>query len=552
MPSRHDAIETWTAGAQRVWRAAQQLATATSASELAVEHILWGLLSEENRAAEQLNQAGVTLASIPAEWGPPAEPVGPTETDRERGDDLPRHDLVEAVLIEARTEAFLQGPEVELGTEHLLIGLCRVPSNVSDWLNRFDVLRGRERSAGIERGSVASRRRNGNDVVTDHKNEEAAPVFGLRGDPARDRSASEQDERHGDWRLNWRDPTPSDLSDTYRILDAAANRAREGLRVAEDFVRWAWNDGFLSQQLKECRHEFADSLRRLSPGSLTSARDTHGDVGTEIEAADEYRRQSPLDVATASLKRVEEALRSLEEYSKVIDTDVARRFEQLRYRLYTLEKAILTTSAARLRLADQRLCLLATESLCHHGIGPAILESLEAGVRMVQLREKSLPDRELVALARRLRGWTKDFDALFIVNDRPDIAVLANADGVHVGQDDLTVSAARKIVGPEKLVGVSTHSLEQARRAVLDGADYLGVGPVFPSSTKTFEHFPGLDFVREAAEISLPWFAIGGITRQNVGLLRSAGAARIAVSGAICGEVRPGEAARDLLAALRD
>ena len=134
------------------------------------------------------------------------------------------------------------------------------------------------------------------------------------------------------------------------------------------------------------------------------------------------------------------------------------------------------------------------------------------------------------------------------MNDRPDIAVLAEADGVHIGQDELTVSEARRIVGPERLIGVSTHTIEQARQAVLDGADYLGVGPTFPSGTKSFESFAGLEFIRQvAAEITLPWFAIGGIDAKNLATVLDAGASRIAVSGAILTATDPCAAAAELL-----
>ena len=138
------------------------------------------------------------------------------------------------------------------------------------------------------------------------------------------------------------------------------------------------------------------------------------------------------------------------------------------------------------------------------------------------------------------------------MNDRPDLAVLAEADGVHVGQDELSVREARRIVGPQRLVGVSTHTLEQARQAVLDGADYLGVGPCFATSTKSFDQLAGLDFVRQvAAEITLPWFAIGGISLANIAAVRAAGASRVAVSGAICSSPTPGTAAADLIEQLR-
>ncbi len=337
--------------------------------------------------------------------------------------------------------------------------------------------------------------------------------------------------------------------DTLRILDAAANRAREGLRVVEDWLRFALDDRHLTELAKTCRHDLAAALRPLEPFGLIAARDTLHDVGTGVRAPSETRRDSPRDVLIANLKRSQEALRTLEEFAKVISADAGESLGQLRYRLYTLEKAILQTEASRRNLAGRDLYLLVTASACRRGAEAAILESVPAGVSIVQVREKQMPDRELLAHARRVREWTKTAGALFIMNDRPDLAVLADADGVHVGQEELPVREARRIVGPARLVGVSTHTIEQARQAVLDGADYLGVGPVFPSGTKRFDSFAGLEFVRQAAaEITLPWFALGGITPDNVANVRTAGATRLAVSGAICGAERPAEAAAALRA----
>jgi thiamine-phosphate pyrophosphorylase len=153
---------------------------------------------------------------------------------------------------------------------------------------------------------------------------------------------------------------------------------------------------------------------------------------------------------------------------------------------------------------------------------------------VIQLREKQRSDRDVVAAARTLRKLTEGTDTTLIVNDRPDIARIVSADGVHVGQDELSVADARSIVGPDPLVGVSTHSMEQARQAVIDGADYIGVGPVFASRTKSFEEFVGLDLVRDVvSEIGIPVFPIGGITIDRVKGLRTVGATRVAVSSEI-------------------
>ncbi len=337
---------------------------------------------------------------------------------------------------------------------------------------------------------------------------------------------------------------------TIRILDAAANRASEGLRVVEEFARFGLNDAHLSRLLKECRHELAGVLAAIPESSRLASRDTLGDVGTAISTASEYRRGSLIDVARASFKRVQEALRTLEEYSKLIGPNPAElspRFEQLRYRLYTAEKAVFRTHLSRERLRDCQLYLLVTASACVAGCETVVRSAVAGGVTIIQIREKEMSDREFLAHARQVRQWTRDADALMVVNDRPDIAVLADADGVHVGQDELSVSDARQIVGPDLIVGVSTHSIEQARQAVLDGADYLGVGPTFPSTTKSFETFAGLPFVQQvASEIQLPWFAIGGIQSGNIPKVVAAGARRIAVSGAILASNDPQRAASEL------
>jgi thiamine-phosphate pyrophosphorylase len=139
-----------------------------------------------------------------------------------------------------------------------------------------------------------------------------------------------------------------------------------------------------------------------------------------------------------------------------------------------------------------------------------------------------------------------------ILNDRPDIAVLAEADGVHLGQTDMKVREARRIVGERMLIGVSTANMGQLQQAVLDGASYVGVGPAFPSETKSFAKLAGLPYVREALiETSLPAFAIGGVNAVTVAALVEAGARRIAVSQAICGSDDPRRTARELRQALR-
>ncbi|HVK17943.1 MAG TPA: thiamine phosphate synthase, partial [Fimbriiglobus sp.] len=344
---------------------------------------------------------------------------------------------------------------------------------------------------------------------------------------------------------------PTEQLDAGRVVDANLNRAREALRVLEDYCRFVLNDQVLTAQVKGMRHDLAAATGDLPAAVLLAARDTPGDVGTTVTATGEYERASPARVAAVNLKRLQEALRSVEEYGKVFGEGLGRQAEAVRYRAYTLERALVRGATIRDRLADARLYVLLTGSQCTAAMDWTVAEAAAGGARVFQLREKTLPDGELLRRARDLRRWTRAAGALFIVNDRPDLARLAEADGVHLGQDDLLVAAARRVVGADALIGVSTHTPEQVRRAVLDGADYLGVGPTFPSRTKSFDHFPGLDFVRfAAAETSLPTFALGGISLVNVHQVREAGGTRVAVSAAIAQADDPATVARQLVSAL--
>lgn len=341
-------------------------------------------------------------------------------------------------------------------------------------------------------------------------------------------------------------PDAADLG-AARVLDANLNRVREALRVLEDYCRFVLDDAFLTNELKSARHDLAEAAKRIPASLLLAGRDTTRDVGTSATAEGEYRRTSPRDVAAVNFKRLQESLRSLEEFGKLLGPELGRELEAIRYRTYTLERALAVGVAARGKLADARLHVLLTGAQCTASLDWTIEQAAAGGAAVFQLREKELSDRELLERARNVRRWTREAGALFIMNDRPDIARLADADGVHLGQDDLPVMEARRILGPDALIGVSTHSIEQLRRAILDGADYLGIGPTFPSKTKSFEAFPGLDFIRAAsAESTLPMFALGGIGPNNVAEVVAAGAQRIAVSSCIAAADDPEPVARVL------
>lgn len=180
---------------------------------------------------------------------------------------------------------------------------------------------------------------------------------------------------------------------------------------------------------------------------------------------------------------------------------------------------------------------------------PVLAATLDNGVDIVQLRDKELGDAELVEAARLFRRLADVHGTLFVLNDRPDLVAACWADGVHVGQDDTPVAEARRLVGRDKLVGLSTHSAEQI--AAAEGVDYISVGPVWETPTKPGRPAVGLELVREATRAApVPFFAIGGITEQNVHEVVAAGATRIAVVRAIRDAADPSAAARALRSAL--
>ena len=201
------------------------------------------------------------------------------------------------------------------------------------------------------------------------------------------------------------------------------------------------------------------------------------------------------------------------------------------------------------RLADARLYFVTDASTDEH----ALREALAGGVDVLQLREKYAPDDEILAAAATFRALCTEHGAIFILNDRPDLAVAAGADGVHVGQEDEPVAGVRERVGPELMIGISTHSRDQLAAALETDADYVCVGPVYATPTKPDYPAVGLELVRHAAGVAdRPWFAIGGIDGKNVAEVAAAGAPRVVVVRAIRDAPEPRVAAAGLRAALEE
>jgi thiamine-phosphate pyrophosphorylase len=312
----------------------------------------------------------------------------------------------------------------------------------------------------------------------------------------------------------------------YRILDANLDRAREGLRVIEEWCRFGLDDIQLSKECKDLRQE----IGQWHSAEIRAARDTPGDAGTDLSHTQELQRLSVQQVLAANFCRTQEALRVLEEYGKIHSPDMGVAFKQMRYRVYTLESTLIPYQRQQL-LKSSRLYLVTspTDNLV------AIVEAaLRGGLTLVQYRDKDANDRVRLENASKLCQLCHDYGALFIVNDRVDLALTVGADGVHLGQEDLPIALARQLLGSQYLIGCSTHCPEDLHCAIQEGADYIGVGPIYETPTKEGRRAVGLDYARYAAEhATVPWFAIGGIDSTNLPDVLNAKARRIAVVRAI-------------------
>ena len=301
----------------------------------------------------------------------------------------------------------------------------------------------------------------------------------------------------------------------HRIIDANINRASEALRVLEDWARFGKNNQDITKKLKLIRHEI-NKLVLLNPNLILSRESIH-DVGknTGIES----KKRNIKDIIRANCKRLEESLRVLSEYGNVVGAYCnTPLLENFRYEIYTIEKELVINEKL-IRLQNANLYLVTGRDapagrLYNDNEFLSIIEkSVEGGIDIIQLREKKEKENKILELGKEIKKIINNTDVLFIINDRVDLALACNADGVHLGQDDMPVARARGAYGNTPV------------------PDYLGVGPVFPTPTKPDYKPAGLEYVRWADENlkEIPWFAIGGIDETNIEKVINAGAGKIAV-----------------------
>lgn len=339
-----------------------------------------------------------------------------------------------------------------------------------------------------------------------------------------------------------------------RILDANLNRAGEAIRVVEEAARFLIDDPALSRRAKEMRHALSSAARACLPStSRLAARDSARDVGRTLRVEAQRGARGAEDVVEANVKRLQESLRCIEEYGGGHPA-LRRCAARLRYEAYELERAVLGALGPRRALREAKLYVILTAEVAGTSLAEAARRALAGGAQILQVREKTMGDRRLVSQVKAVVALARPRGVPVLVDDRVDVALAAGADGVHVGDDDLSIADARRLLGPSAIVGATAHSAAEARLAERAGADYVSAGPVFSAATK-WRHLPsdaaprldprGVSIVRAIARaVRCPVYAIGGISVETLPRVIAAGARRVAVCAGVLAAADPTRAAR--------
>lgn len=341
-----------------------------------------------------------------------------------------------------------------------------------------------------------------------------------------------------------------------RLIDANVDRLGEGLRVLGEVARFLLDDAVLSRRLQALRRQVVKDIATLEC-DLLSARRALEDVGLLTRSPVTPKHKDLCALVTANSRRVQESLRVLEEFSRLPDSPLAGRaddFESLRFEVYDLERQLIgkiqrRDRAGRLKGLYLVLDIAALEGRDAMDVATA---AIRGGVTTIQLRDKERGKAKILALAKKLKDLCSSKGVLFIINDHLDIAMLVRADGLHLGQDDLPLAEARRILPIDMLLGCSTHGVAEAVRARANGADYVALGSIFPTTSKEKYKLVGVETLRRTrTKISLPIVAIGGIKQTNIKEVMEAGADGVAVISAILGAADVEKATRKLVARMK-
>ena len=334
-----------------------------------------------------------------------------------------------------------------------------------------------------------------------------------------------------------------------QIIDANLDRSREGIRVLEDWARFALGREDLVKIFKNFRQILGKHHLRI----YKESRNFITDKCAGLSHPEQFKRNNTSSIISSNSARVQEALRVIEEFTRDHNKNLYKISSEIRYEIYNLEIVLLEAQSNYsfrkiLNENDLYFITIDTENLFEK-----IKHILEGGVKIIQCRFKQGKDSDNLKFAIKVRKLCNDFGALFLINDRVDIALACRADGVHLGQDDMDIESARSILGFSKIIGISASNELDIKNAIQHGCDYLGIGPVFASTTKKGKVPLGIDTLKSLTkDISIPWFAIGGIKHENIHLLKENNIRKVAIITDLINSKKPKDKAIMIINSLTD
>ena len=332
---------------------------------------------------------------------------------------------------------------------------------------------------------------------------------------------------------------PEDLR-TLQIIDANLDRAREGLRVLEDWARFGLGE-------KDCVAKIKNFRQILGKNHLEVYKQSRNNIEDQCKGLtheEQIKRSAPDQIISSNAGRVQEALRVIEEFSRLNNNELSKIAAEIRYEIYTLEIYLLNLSKLKKSekiLKENDLYVITDQK---ENLLEIIEEILIAGVKIIQYRFKTGTDKDHLQEAIQIKNLCKKYNSLFIINDRVDIALASNADGIHLGQNDFELKTARKLLGYSKIIGVSANNEIDISNALKEGCDYIGIGPVFETTTKKDKKAIGIERIKTLTkDLNIPWFAIGGVTTDNISHLKSNGFKKVALVSQLMNSEDPKEEA---------
>ncbi|MBO8221467.1 thiamine phosphate synthase [Prochlorococcus marinus] len=324
----------------------------------------------------------------------------------------------------------------------------------------------------------------------------------------------------------------------YQIIDANLDRAREGLRVLEDWARFGLGKEKYVKRIKNFRQILGKNHLEI----YKQSRNHIEDKCKGLTHREQINRKSSDQIISSNSGRIQEALRVIEEFSRPHNHQLSTVASEIRYEIYNIEIDLLSLSKCKNSeeiLIENDLYVITDQK---ENLLEIIEELLIAGVRIIQHRFKTGTDKDNLQEAIKIKNLCKKYNSLFIINDRIDIALASNADGIHLGQDDLELKIARKLLGYSKIIGITANNQIDISNALKDGCDYIGIGPVFETATKKDKKPIGIEKIKTLTkDLDIPWFAIGGINSKNISYLKRNGLKKVALVSQLMNSEDPKE-----------